>query len=232
LTTSFWCADSPIACAFFTAITQANDIPNGTEFRKSGAQLTGCRCLNHQKRNNEFSFRSMSEIRTIPGFSVYRCDSDGNVYGTRVERLKPMMTRPGYYTVNVLSDDGRRQTRLVHRLIALTFLGPIPEGMEVNHKNGIKGDNRAENLEYVTKSENHRHARDVLNRFYVSGERHGECKLTDEAVEAVRHLVSIGWTQKRIARAFGISQVLVSLINTGKRRAPPRCPGNLKANEI
>lgn len=53
-------------------------------------------------------------------------------------------------------------TKSVHRLVAMAFIGEIPQGMEINHKNGIKTDNRVENLEIVTHVENMHHARDVL----------------------------------------------------------------------
>ena len=52
--------------------------------------------------------------------------------------------------------------KFVHRLVALAFVPGWREGLEVNHKNGDKTDNRADNLEWVTHSENHRHSRDVL----------------------------------------------------------------------
>ena len=51
---------------------------------------------------------------------------------------------------------------LLHRLVAISFVPGWREGLEINHKNGNKHDNRAENLEWVTKSENKQHAHDVL----------------------------------------------------------------------
>ena len=47
----------------------------------------------------------------------------------------------------------------IHRLVMLAFVGKCPEGLEVNHKNGKKYDNRLSNLEYVTHQENVRHSR-------------------------------------------------------------------------
>ena len=51
-----------------------------------------------------------------------------------------------------------KKTESVHRLVAMAFNGPIPAKLEVNHKNGVKHDNRPENLEYVTHRENMLHA--------------------------------------------------------------------------
>ena len=75
--------------------------------------------------------------------------------------LKPNMKHRGYLEV-CLNYKGEKKYKLVHRLVALAFVPGWREELEVNHKNGVKNDNRAENLEWVTASENTRHGRDVL----------------------------------------------------------------------
>ena len=57
---------------------------------------------------------------------------------------------------------GQQKHCYVHNLVATAFVEGWREGLEVNHKNGVKTDNRAENLEWVTSSENKQHASDVL----------------------------------------------------------------------
>ena len=56
------------------------------------------------------------------------------------------------------SINGRKMTPNVHKLVALAFLGPCPQNMEINHKDGNRKNNRISNLEYVTHAGNQAHA--------------------------------------------------------------------------
>lgn len=72
--------------------------------------------------------------------------------GTRVGRiLNPCRHKDGYLVVKLYRDTAFIQF-LVHTIIAATFIGPKPDGTEVNHKDGDKRNNDASNLEYVTEN--------------------------------------------------------------------------------
>lgn len=78
--------------------------------------------------------------------------------------LKPFRTVIRERVVG-LSRPGLRKRFLVHRLVVASFLGPIPDGMEVNHKDGDRGNNRLDNLEVCTRKQNAAHH---WKRFWAS----------------------------------------------------------------
>lgn len=110
----------------------------------------------------------MIQVKMIDGFEgYYLVDTLGNVismpkyqgryFHNKYQILTPKVTNCGYLAV-ALSKDGTTKEYLVHRLVAKAFL-PNPEDLpEVNHINGVKTDNRLENLEWCTRSYNQIHA--------------------------------------------------------------------------
>jgi hypothetical protein len=72
----------------------------------------------------------------------------------------------------IVTNGYRKMCRSAHRMVWEAVHGPIPEGLQINHKNGVKTDNRIENLELVTASENTAHAY-RLGLICAKGERNG-----------------------------------------------------------
>lgn len=90
-------------------------------------------------------------------FPGYEISNLGNVRSGRLGRnLKPWLMTNGYFAVTITSE--KRMTIYIHRLIALAFIPLVAGKDHVNHKNGIKTDNRIDNLEWCTHAENIRHA--------------------------------------------------------------------------
>lgn len=94
----------------------------------------------------------------IEGFTHLIVKSDGTVINKKTRRINRSKGPNGYFAVSGLKINGKRKHWLTHRLIATVFI-PNPENKPVvNHKNGIKTDNRVENLEWCTYQENSIHA--------------------------------------------------------------------------
>lgn len=161
------------------------------------------------------------EWRDIPDYEgVYQASEHGEIIclirkgNRRANRhLNQYVSEHGYFVTSI-----NNKRRYVHRLVASAFLGPCPEGYQVNHKDLNKLNNHVSNLEYVTRLENVRHARANLpnwpNGFGV-GENHINSKLTEETVREIRRLYkedSKFFTQRGLARMFGVSKCVVNLV--------------------
>lgn len=117
------------------------------------------------------------------------------------------------YRIVILCKDKTRYSALVHRLVAIAFLGepPAVKRPTVNHKNLDKADNRLENLEWMSHADNNRHAAPLIPR--VRGEGKSQSKLTEDDVRAIRSKYSPGQTTlKQLANEYGVSQQTCWLI--------------------
>ena len=144
----------------------------------------------------------MKEIQT--GYYVTK---EGNILSSRKFKvptvLKPFNDRDGYLRVNLLG-----KMHSVHRLIAKAFI-PNPENKPtVNHINGIKDDNRVNNLEWATNSENTKHAyKTGLNCGRIGKVYCNNKKLGKEWTELNNNGVSLC----EIGRMYGVSHPTVKL---------------------
>ena len=93
---------------------------------------------------------------TFRDYSKYEVYEDGRIYSYKSKKfLKPGTNQYGYQVVGLTDNEGKRKTYRLNRLIYETFSGsPIPYGLQVNHINEIKTDNRFENLNLMTPKEN------------------------------------------------------------------------------
>lgn len=127
-----------------------------------------------------------------------------------VQRILNNCLVKGYPSITI-----NKISRRIHKLECEAFYGPS-NGLSVNHKNGIKTDNRLCNLEYVTNEDNIKHAfrTGLINN---SGENHGMSKLTNIEAMIIKEAVNSGYRGIDVAKYFNISTSAVSMIKHGNR---------------
>ncbi len=162
----------------------------------------------------------------IPGLEDgYEACEDGLIRSTRPWGNRPcprlVATHPlkaGYLTFHAFNEKGKYCTFMVHRIIAITFI-PNPGNLrDVNHKNCDKTDNRVENLEWLSHYQNIRHG--VKNGRIKFGENSPHAKLTNAQVREIRNrAIEGGETHAILAKEFGVSYALISMISNGYRSA-------------
>lgn len=156
--------------------------------------------------------------KDIEGFDGYSLSRRGDVLSTMgaTPKLLKHNKRGNYFGVRLFKN--KKMYRFsIHRLLAETFI-PNPDNKpEVNHVNGIKTDNRVENLEWVTKSENQKHALKMGLANIGYGEKSRNRKLNNLQVRVINRLKGY-LSQRIIAGYFGIAQTRVSQIHLGKHK--------------
>jgi hypothetical protein len=123
--------------------------------------------------------------------------------------LKPAKNFYGYKQV-VLYKDGAPKSIFVHRLVAFAHIENQLGLPWVNHKNGIKDDNRASNLEWCDRAENVRHAVKMGLMASPVGENNPSSKLSDLDRRVILKLLQMDFTQKAVADLFEVSQSAIS----------------------
>jgi len=130
--------------------------------------------------------------------------------------IKKMRIWDGYYYIG-FALNGKHYSRRVSRLIAEAFLGK--SNLVINHKNCDKLDNRVENLEWVTLSENTNHAYE--NKRIVHNQKRGwhpNTKIQENQFKEIFRLRTQGLQHQEIARLFGVSRSLVTIILNNKTK--------------
>lgn len=146
--------------------------------------------------------------------SNYSCSNDGRVFNNKTGReLKQKTTRLGYKIV-CLYLSKKKKYFFVHRVVAELFINNPYGKKEVNHINGVKSDNRYENLEWSTSSENQKHAhftglqkatrllgyKNGTYKGVIFGKRLSDGKLIK--IRALTDCASLGFTQSSVHKVI------------------------------
>lgn len=158
----------------------------------------------------------MSEykIKEIPNTMGYLIDTNGNVFNKKGKLLKPQING-SYFAVDLSIGCGKFKRATIHRLVAMAFLENKEGKPQVNHKDGNKFNNNVNNLEWPTRSENMKHAYDVLLNSHF-GEKNTQSKLTADNVLDIVYKRSNETSLSKISSIYGISPSTICDIMKGR----------------
>lgn len=157
---------------------------------------------------------NFTDMTPIPDYPGYYASPEGFIISTKYReprQLKSHRAKGGYRNISMTRSDGVSKVRNVHRVIAETFHGPCPSGLQVRHLDGDKDNNASTNLKYGSAREN----RDDSDRHGTSplGERHGMRKLTESQVYRVRAAFDSGrYSLRDMEEMFGIGSRQITRI--------------------
>lgn len=103
--------------------------------------------------------------KPVPGIPYFAAKADGSIFNLKTGKPASIFTHETGYQTTAVNVEGKTKTYYIHRLVAMAFL-PVPEEIsevcakpEVNHKDGVKGNNAVGNLEWTTPKGNIQHAK-------------------------------------------------------------------------
>ena len=157
------------------------------------------------------------EWRNHPVHKGYKISSGGRIFGRRGRELKGYINNDGYQMVGICQ--ARQQPKMlmrqVHRLVLETFIGHRPEHFQCAHLDGVKTNNRLNNLLWTTSRDNnlmkHRHGT------MAQGEKNGFAKLTADDVELIRATPSGYGAMKKLAQQMHCNESTIHRIRNRLR---------------
>jgi hypothetical protein len=145
----------------------------------------------------------------------YFISNDGKVLNSKTGRFLKNQNNGNGYEKITLTIDGIQCQKLIHRLVADLYIPRVKNKNQVNHINGIKNDNRVENLEWCNNKENQIHAH--INGLKQNGNGLWNGKFSKEDIEKIKTLKNNGVLQYKIAEIMNTTKGTISSILNGKR---------------
>lgn len=159
---------------------------------------------------NQYQISNLGKVRSKPRILIR---SNGAKQTVKGRVLKTFIGTTGYEFA-VFQIGVKTKNFSVHRLVAIHFIDNPENKYAVNHKNGIKTDNRLENLEWVTKSENEIHARRNGLKC-TKGEKASKAVLTESKVMIIRAELSF-LSEYELAKKYNVSRSCIASIAKGR----------------
>jgi len=165
-----------------------------------------------EKFDNQYEVSNEGRVRSKQAVILR---SNGRQHTRASKILKPADSGRGYYGGAVCVNK-KMTTYKVHRLVAEAFCDRLGEDLEVNHIDGNKLNNRAENLEWVTRSENVKHAVRTGLLPVTRGSQRTQATIDESQVREIKRLMAQGVQRKQICEQVGCSIHVYKDIQRGK----------------
>lgn len=130
--------------------------------------------------------------------------------------ITPRLDLDGYLSCELSIQPMKRRIFGIHRLVAKHFIPNTESKPQINHKDGIRWNSCISNLEWVTRSENVRHAFDTKMHTVLLGEDNPQAKLTNEQALYIRENPD-DLTGRELAKKFGVGTTTISCIQRGEK---------------
>jgi DNA-directed RNA polymerase specialized sigma subunit len=163
-----------------------------------------------------FKISNFGRVKSLERFNTLT--RKGTTFKSFIEEkiLRISTDKVGYKIISLESSlKQAKKTYKIHRLVAIHFIQNPENKPMVNHKNGIKSDNRVENLEWSTSKENCVHAHENNLVDISKGENHYRSKLTERTVFEIKYGKFEGMSHSQIGKMFGIKRLQVLKIRNG-----------------
>lgn len=193
-----------------------------SEFYGKAYTCKRCICESNSRKVYERNITKEPDLegeiwKPYPSDSKYKVSNLGRVRGIAGKIIKASKHHQGYLQLNI-----RNKKYLVHRLVAETFI-PNPDKKEtVNHINAIKSDNKVENLEWATMSENVIHAFKMKLRPYTKSMWESLTKgqkISKQQVNEIKEKNKQGKSQIELSVEYNVSRAQICRIINGKSRS-------------
>lgn len=183
-----------------------------------------CAGVCHRKSHSglTMSNKTTETFLPVPGYDSYECSTHGRVRRIgSVECLTPSPAAGKRYLAVCMSKNGRAKTEYVHRIAALTWLGPIPKGYCVHHRDSCRYNNHCGpdgNLEIVTRQQNAAYSHADGTAHVLKGEKCPERqsgKVSATQVRVLRRAHGKRGLVSKLAREWGFSAALAGAVARG-----------------
>lgn len=163
----------------------------------------------------------MEVWKNINDFPNYQISNLGNIKNNKGKTLKPYINQNGYLVATLYKNIGKNKKIPIHRLVAQAFIPNTNNHPQVNHKNGIKNDNRVCNLEWCSALENNIHAIKTGLRPSLSEEQR---KIASERLKVARCSMK-HYTRKVMSTNIKTGEIKIysSIVETQKDGFIPQC---------